>query len=76
MNRALDAYYNDRQWFHGLQKRVMLQVDGGSGVGEGVGGVWGGEGARGWQGEAQRSWRGLICSSASASAAGWLLQAV
>ncbi|PSC67151.1 glycosyltransferase family 5 [Micractinium conductrix] len=25
MNRALDAYYNDRQWFHGLQKRVMLQ---------------------------------------------------
>jgi starch synthase len=26
LNRALDAYYNDRQWFHSLQKRVMLQV--------------------------------------------------
>jgi starch synthase len=25
LNRALDAYYNDRQWFHSLQKRVMLQ---------------------------------------------------
>lgn len=25
MNRAIDAYYNDRQWFYGLQKRVMLQ---------------------------------------------------
>jgi hypothetical protein len=26
LNRALDAYYNDRAWFHSLQKRVMLQV--------------------------------------------------
>lgn len=26
LNRALDAYYNDRSWFHGLQKRVMEQV--------------------------------------------------
>jgi hypothetical protein len=26
LNRALDAYYNDRAWFHGLQKRVMEQV--------------------------------------------------
>lgn len=26
LNRALDAYYNDRKWFHGLQKRVMEQV--------------------------------------------------
>ena len=26
LNRAMDAYYNDRQWFHGLQKRVMEQV--------------------------------------------------
>lgn len=26
LNRALDAYYNDRAWFHGLQKRVMQQV--------------------------------------------------
>ncbi|EFN55259.1 hypothetical protein CHLNCDRAFT_134595 [Chlorella variabilis] len=25
LNRAMDAYYNDRQWFHGLQKRVMEQ---------------------------------------------------
>ncbi|KAI7836090.1 hypothetical protein COHA_010018 [Chlorella ohadii] len=25
LNRALDAYYNDRKWFHGLQKRVMEQ---------------------------------------------------
>ncbi|KAL4420307.1 hypothetical protein ABPG77_001397 [Micractinium sp. CCAP 211/92] len=25
LNRALDAYYNDRAWFHGLQKRVMEQ---------------------------------------------------
>ena len=26
MNRAIDAWYNDRAWFHGLQKRVMEQV--------------------------------------------------
>lgn len=26
LNRALDAYYNNRAWFHGLQKRVMEQV--------------------------------------------------
>ncbi|GMH38213.1 hypothetical protein BSKO_06097 [Bryopsis sp. KO-2023] len=25
MNRAIDSFWNDRQWFHGLQKRVMLQ---------------------------------------------------
>lgn len=25
LNRALDAYYNDRAWFHGLQARVMRQ---------------------------------------------------
>ena len=25
MNRAIDAYYNDRAWFHSLQKRVMQQ---------------------------------------------------
>lgn len=26
LNRAIDAWYNDRAWFHGLQKRVMEQV--------------------------------------------------
>ena len=26
MNRAIDAWYNDRAWFHALQKRVMEQV--------------------------------------------------
>jgi starch synthase len=26
LNRALDAYYNDRAWWHSLQKRVMEQV--------------------------------------------------
>ena len=25
MNRAIDAWYNDRAWFHGLQKRIMEQ---------------------------------------------------
>lgn len=25
MNRAIDAWYNDRAWFHALQERVMLQ---------------------------------------------------
>ncbi len=25
LNRAIDAYYNDRAWFHGLQRRVMEQ---------------------------------------------------
>ncbi|KAK9805611.1 hypothetical protein WJX72_007789 [[Myrmecia] bisecta] len=25
LNRALDAWYNNRAWFHSLQKRVMLQ---------------------------------------------------
>jgi glycogen synthase len=25
LNRALDTYYNDRQWFNKLAKRVMLQ---------------------------------------------------
>jgi glycogen synthase len=25
LNRALDTYYNDRQWFNQLAKRVMLQ---------------------------------------------------
>ena len=24
MNRALDAYYNDREWFRSLQSRIML----------------------------------------------------
>ena len=24
LNRALDAYYNDREWFRGLQSRIML----------------------------------------------------
>lgn len=26
LNRALDAWYNDRAWFHSLAKRCMLQV--------------------------------------------------
>ena len=26
LNRALDAWYNDRPWFHSLAKRCMLQV--------------------------------------------------
>jgi starch synthase len=25
LNRALDAYYNDRAWFHSLQRRVAEQ---------------------------------------------------
>lgn len=25
LNRAIDAWYNDRQWFRGLQRRVMEQ---------------------------------------------------
>ena len=25
LNRAFDAYWNDRQWFHSLQARVMRQ---------------------------------------------------
>jgi starch synthase len=25
LNRAIDAWYNNREWFHGLQKRVMEQ---------------------------------------------------
>ena len=41
LNRAFDAYYNDRAWFHGLQKRVMQQVGGRC---EGVGIVEGGKG--------------------------------
>lgn len=26
MNRALDAWYNDRAWIHSMQERVMRQV--------------------------------------------------
>ena len=26
LNRALDAWYNDRSWFNSLAKRCMLQV--------------------------------------------------
>ena len=26
LNRALDAWYDDRHWFHSLAKRCMLQV--------------------------------------------------
>ena len=26
LNRALDAWYNDRDWFNSLAKRCMLQV--------------------------------------------------
>ncbi len=26
LNRALDAWYDDRDWFHSLAKRCMLQV--------------------------------------------------
>ncbi|KAG1673855.1 hypothetical protein FOA52_012880 [Chlamydomonas sp. UWO 241] len=25
LNRAIDAWYNDKEWFHGLQKRIMEQ---------------------------------------------------
>jgi glycogen synthase len=25
LNRAIDAFYNDKQWFRGLQSRVMKQ---------------------------------------------------
>ncbi len=25
MNRAIDAWYNDRAWFRGLQRRIMEQ---------------------------------------------------
>ncbi|KAK3275240.1 starch synthase [Cymbomonas tetramitiformis] len=25
LDRCLDAFYNDRDWFHGLQRRVMEQ---------------------------------------------------
>lgn len=25
LNRAIDAWYNDKEWFRGLQKRVMEQ---------------------------------------------------
>ena len=25
LNRALDAYYDDRTWFNGLAARIMLQ---------------------------------------------------
>ncbi len=28
LNRGIDAWYNDKKWFHGLQKRVMEQVRG------------------------------------------------
>ena len=47
MNRALDAWYNDRAWFHALQRRVMLQARASAG---GAGGVGGGPGglAGGW----------------------------
>ena len=43
MNRAIDAWYNDRAWFQGLQKRIMEQV---------CVCVWGGGGAErgGWRG--------------------------
>ena len=33
LNRALDAWYNDRTWFQGLQRRVMLQARSGGGEG-------------------------------------------
>ena len=51
MNRAIDAWYNDRAWFQGLQKRIMEQV-GGRCVWEGREG--GALRSKGWRGSALR----------------------